>query len=773
MVKVFLSHSSVQKPLIMAVAKELGHNTAIVDEYTFEACKDIWEEIRQAIDNSRIFVYFISREAIESPWVKREMGYVAEKVLNDEILFLPFLIDETEHTDPSIKPWIRNNLLLKRIESAKLIAKRIRQHISLILLQEHLVDNPHDYLFEGRDDDMKYLRQALNTASNDKLRGIFVSGQIGSGRQRLLKEVINNHIRADKNQSYRPINIKLDENATPDELIGVLNDYTRTYTPDRLLDKLRDRDGILEAAVRVFNDLEESREYAVIEDRGAIVKSNGRLVDWFRDLMHDERLLPRIHFFIAAKYAPYLNERQVLVAIGRRIHLIDEMAIRSLLHAYLKLRDISLADNECKERIVSLSKGYPEVVYITVDKLKSTNIVELRKFLNNYVGPHDLDISKQVSRLAADVKNRALLVLLSKFDFITFPTLRDLFGEQETVILDILDTMLREGICDAFGKGNSYLRLAPPVRDYITRNPNEYALDLKYKTRLRTKMAEYIDDINEEYLNGEDYATILLTAKAALKSKGIKNLPKRFLIPAFILKVVMEEYNARNYDVVIELAKAVLYEYNAEEIYESLKSSIRYWYCMALARKNDDHMLKEADMLNDYNRSFVRGFYYSCLSPANYSAAVKEYEKALVYSPKAIKAKHQLVVCLQKLDRHNEAVKLAMDCYEEDPRSPYYIHAYFESLLKSESKDPSKMGELIKSMNEISGREAKAICSGMKAQYDYYVYKDLDNAIRTIENALNGHMDDESREKILRIAKEITTDAKVSYLYDKLKRIGR
>ena len=76
-------------------------------------------------------------------------------------------------------------------------------------------------------------------------------------------------------------------------------------------------------------------------------------------------------------------------------------------------------------------------------------------------------------------------------------------------------------------------------------------------------------------------------------------------------------------------------------------------------------------------------------------------------------------------------------------------------------------------MDEISGREAKAICSGMKAQYDYYVYNQLDNAVLTIEQTLNSRIDDESREKLLRIAKEIVTDANASHLYDRLKRIGR
>ena len=71
--KVFLSHSSKQKPFVSAIAKKLGKNNIIYDEYTFEAAEITLDEIYKGIDQTGIFVFFISKESLESEWVKKEI----------------------------------------------------------------------------------------------------------------------------------------------------------------------------------------------------------------------------------------------------------------------------------------------------------------------------------------------------------------------------------------------------------------------------------------------------------------------------------------------------------------------------------------------------------------------------------------------------------------------------------------------------------------------------------------------------------------------------
>ena len=759
MKKVFLSHSSVQKPFIRQVAKELGQNLAIVDEYTFEESQDLWEEIRKNIDKSDIFVYFISREAISAPWVQAEIGYVMGKVMNEDIVFIPFIIDDSHHSE--VDKWIQKRLL-KPMKSPKIVARIIRREVSKLLAKEHYIENPHGLLFEGRDEDIRILRHSINHYNSADLRAIFISGQKASGRQRLLNEVINRHIRREGFLSYNPITVRLDEDSSLTDLIGILNDYTRTIDNEELFDCFADRDSTQRAAVDVFNALGDMHEYVVVEEAGAIVRSNGRIVDWFEALLSDEALTPRIHFFIASKYALGQNYNQSRQVVARRISLLDGASIRSLLGGYLKICDLEM-EVSIREDVATLSKGYPDVVYTAVDRLKESNIVELKKFLTTFEGLHLKDIGAQIEALKECPTDRELMILLSKFEFISFPTVVDLFGETEAIVLESLERLILAGIIEAFGRERNYLRLAPPVRDYLTRF--KFDLTGKYKNRLRRKMIDYVNDFSDAGMVNDDFGILLLTAKEAIRQKGVKQLPKRYLIPAFILKVIIEEYNAHKYDQVIELARYAIYGYEGKkgaeaDMYTSMRNSMRYWYCLALARKNNNEALREAERLNPYGKYFVRGFYYMCLPEPEYREAAREYDLALREAPNAIKAKHQLVVCLQKLGDHERALSLARDCYEDDPTNPYYLQAYFESLVKSGHTDICLMKDLITEMKALTDRMSNALAVGMEAQYDYFIFRQFETAYAKLCKFVALEPDSDGTEIVLRIAKEITSAAR-------------
>lgn len=67
MIKCFLSHSSRDKyPYIKAVAAKLKKEAKVFDEETFEEGMSSFEEIARGLDESTLFVIFISGSALES-----------------------------------------------------------------------------------------------------------------------------------------------------------------------------------------------------------------------------------------------------------------------------------------------------------------------------------------------------------------------------------------------------------------------------------------------------------------------------------------------------------------------------------------------------------------------------------------------------------------------------------------------------------------------------------------------------------------------------------
>lgn len=73
MPKAFLSHSSVQKEFVQKIATDLK-TFAIIDSIAFEQGLKNIDEIIQHINNSDLFVIFISATALDSEWVANELS---------------------------------------------------------------------------------------------------------------------------------------------------------------------------------------------------------------------------------------------------------------------------------------------------------------------------------------------------------------------------------------------------------------------------------------------------------------------------------------------------------------------------------------------------------------------------------------------------------------------------------------------------------------------------------------------------------------------------
>ena len=75
MIKAFISHSSVQKDFVRELVDTLGRDYCIVDCYNFAPAYKTMDEIFRKIEQSTVFVLLISRDSLDSDWVKEEIRY--------------------------------------------------------------------------------------------------------------------------------------------------------------------------------------------------------------------------------------------------------------------------------------------------------------------------------------------------------------------------------------------------------------------------------------------------------------------------------------------------------------------------------------------------------------------------------------------------------------------------------------------------------------------------------------------------------------------------
>lgn len=131
--RVFISHSSSDKNFVQLVATELRNRAidAWFDKEQVLVGDDVLEKLGEGLQTMDFLVFIISRKALQSRWVDRELKFAARRQIEDkQILILPFIIDDTTSTK---LPWYVQPLRPERVPAditgAKSIVKFIMERV--------------------------------------------------------------------------------------------------------------------------------------------------------------------------------------------------------------------------------------------------------------------------------------------------------------------------------------------------------------------------------------------------------------------------------------------------------------------------------------------------------------------------------------------------------------------------------------------------------------------------------------------------------------------
>ena len=139
MIKCFLSHSSKDKDYVRVVASGLRKETRIFDEQTFEKGMSPSEEILKGLDDTSLFVLFLSDSALESDWVKEEMRLAKKKVEDGHLQRIyPIIIDDKiTFTDPRVPSWMKEGFNIQPIRKPNVALRKINARLREIAFKTH------------------------------------------------------------------------------------------------------------------------------------------------------------------------------------------------------------------------------------------------------------------------------------------------------------------------------------------------------------------------------------------------------------------------------------------------------------------------------------------------------------------------------------------------------------------------------------------------------------------------------------------------------------
>jgi len=732
MIAAFLAHSSADKAgYVRIVAEKLGPQEATYDEYTFEAGMLSIEEIMKGLNESQLFVVFLSGAALDSEWVQKEMLLAHNKLAAKELQrIFPIIIDpKINYADARIPEWMRKDYNLKYIARPTIAARRIHQRLREISWFKHPNLKERDAIFVGRNELVGQIEQRVDDLKRGLPSCFIAHGLPRIGRSALLSYslVKCNVVRP----SYEFPAISLGREESLDDFILKLYDLgfsPSPYPTDLMKLTTEERINLAESIVR---DIQSAREVILIRDDGCLIDHERELQPWFDELLRIIASKQKPTFIVSARHRPLpesLRDKHYVHALPvpeltyqergglfRRLTELDSMAIT--------LDDFTFFSG--------LFHGFPDQIRFACGMIREMGVKQARSQSYLLAEYNSEKAATILARYADQQKILDFLYLLSEFEFISMDILFKIVPEAEYAPL--VEEFLAVCICDYVGIEKEFVRLNDVIRDYIRRN----RLDIPEE--FRSKLRQHLKDFYAEPKPEErDISDILYSIKEGIKSN--QPIPDKYLIPSHFLISIQELYRERGrLDRVIELADRLLAKEHLLD--HGVAQNIRRYLCLSLARKRDARMLQEVQKVQGPEHDFLLGFYYRLQGRAD--DAIQRLKRCLD-TRVATQAKRELVQVYLSIEDFESASTLAQANYEENRRNPYHIQAYFNSIVNSHQASEKRelLKQLINELRSINSEVAIEMADIAEAEKLAKADNNYPEAVDAIDDAITKYPDE-------------------------------
>lgn len=716
MIKAFISHSSKQKEFALDLVNSLGRDYCKIDCYNFEPAYKTINEVYKAIEEATIFVLLISRDSLNSDWVTNEIRYAKDKLSGMEYeRFWPYIVDESM-TLEDCPEWMRKDecFNLCYFKSPYVLARDIEQKFRRIIWAEKPGLRMLETIMVGRNDDIAKFEDKYQSSRGMNLRALVISGRDGVGKETFAKQCMYKVGYPPEQEPYR-INMDVKENV--ENFIIDLNMITRSYTMkglEEVLSQSPEKKSTI--AVQLLNELYETHSVIFIEDNMSCILPNRNIPEWLTNILEDKHLNPQLGLFIQSRITPnsYLEADHPEIAHIQLLPL-DRKDRHKLFFSYARAYGLmDITEDDANFFIEKLLQS-PMQIQQAIEAIRTKSMTLAKKDIDTLILLGDKKIRPLLEHYNEE-EQRHLLVVLSRFEFISYDLLEDIFEERIKEVLDTLSDMIVYGIVSTFGPSDRFFRLDHYLSDYIKRNHFSLPQDLEIHTNdvLAKRIAESNDITEDTSLYLYDIKNKIMSGRGDAKS---------FLIPSLVVRSVMDVYNKTDYELVIEICDKVLND--SHNFYADVTYELKYWLCLALCRTQKElRFNEEIKAINGADYWFLKGFYQRIAT--NYDEAEQHFKKALKQAPSMQRAKRELVTTLLAQRHYLEALSLAKENYERDPDNTYHIHAFFRCLIRKVNlnrDDIAMLEELLDGIKNSFSDKRDELLAAMNIEYQAYAKK--------------------------------------------------
>lgn len=737
MEKVFLSHSSADKSYVEYIANQFGKNQCVYDKMCFESGMKNLDEIFKGVDDSSIFVVFISDAALNSKWVKQELSIAEERLNHDQSKLsqiFPIIIDESiTHKDSRIPEFMRvgfGSYNLRVIKRREIAYRKIRAQLTRRLLQKSLLfQNKYD-IFYGRDKEIAQFKSSFD--SGDNIKCIVASGIEGVGRKTYIIAALKNAKIIER--YYDPVIISLSDLDGIDDLIVKLYEVGFGQCSLNTIASLTSISQKINALSEALCDIQSHMEHVIIYDDACLIKNDGELRYWFMQAITQIR--NEVTISISSRYHinnSFMRSHKEIFHISLLPMTYPEW--NGLLRIYSKSIGIEF-DSEDRSYFKDIISGYPPQVIFCADLAKDNSSIDYVKNNPEKVVAFGSASATRILEATIPVKlldvSYEFLAFLSVYGSVPFELVQEVFS-LNSKYEDVYRILKSSTICRQEGLGGEYVVINTVVGDYIQRS--RFDLPESIANLLKEKLEDFNNNLSDPtFMEKEDFESVRFYLKENLKSG--KTIPEKYMYSTLYLKTIYELYNRQKYVQVVDITKN-LKESGAFIRFDlPIRDRIQGYYCRALARQRIESFYDEVEYFNrpfvhtnqdkDYiEYQFLRGF--MCRNEGRYNKALERYKNVLTKNPKHQGAMREIVIVYKGMEDYESAFIYAQLNYEREPDNPFQIQPYFEALLRRASRNERETENITRmrdTLRRLNDRKPISIYYELMAQYALYIEKD-------------------------------------------------
>lgn len=731
--KVFLSHSSANKDYVSYIAEQLGRDHCVYDAMCFEAGMRNIDEIFREMDKSSIFVIFLSDEALDSGWVRKELSIAEERLNHDKYKLsqiFPLIIDpRIDHTDPRIPEFLKkgpSSYNLRVITSEVVAYRKIKAQQTKFLMDNDLIGKDGTDCFYGRDAEIANFKNKFETGKS--ISCVIASGLDGIGRKSYLLECLKESDIIEK--YYFPPIISLKEMDSIEDLIVKLHEVGfGTYSIEKVT-KLADINEKIDALVEQLKNIQSYKEQIVIYDNHCLVSRSGEIVYWFDRAI--KKIRPEITVIIASHTnVTFLTQKNSPIFF-QALSTLPKQEWMGLMRVYGKKLGLEL-NREDREFFSEIITGYPPQVRYCVESMNETSIEEVKS------NPHIIveAFSKKVSEILAaelpkDSKQQevvyGLLSFASSYGIVPTELLMEVINKK-VEYKDAFHTLKNITACRYLGASQEYIEVNPFISDYIQRNHFDLPADIKALLDEKTK--SFNEKIEQNSVSdAEDFENIKYYLKANIIAG--KPIPEKFMYATVYLSSIYDLYNRQQYKKVISIVEGLKENGSFARYDAPIQARFQGYYCRSLAREINEKFYEEVEFFNhqgtenfdavEYN--FLKGFMHR--NNSEYGKALECYKRVLAKKPTHRSAMREIVIVYKGLEDYESAFEYAQENYLKEPENPYQIQPYFEMLVRKPTRDRNeientRISEMIDTISRMHEIRPSTTYYEMRGQHETYI----------------------------------------------------